>query len=571
MANNQPKKDSPKKQKKKKTKKPLISVGVHVADVDSSSSPRQVAGQYAYQDGVKDEEPLKSRNLNLTNEYNVANVATPAELVAGTSTTDEKGVAVYFVPPAKNGLGVFVGTRKAETTFHNDSDQMIHVTGSWCKNWSDEVDVVDTVEPFSLEIQPMSSKTTSCKKEWNWPLMTDIGTGVPNAYLMMRYYVHSSDAWSEKYKATLLENEGAPKITEKMKEATCLRRVTDIDYITTGGLVDDELATNLMAVGSFADFGDVNTINGTRPYPPLPWTSPEFKGRSGKDTKTITHFGVTPSVTQDRAAPKFLDVTVDLSGTGKMGIGTYPVDYYDDLYGWGSMTTLVCPSRENVSEDQAPDPWLNTYTTPDCSDDSNMEWELPVLSSMTLDENGNDSAFVGGRFKYFEQGSAYVLWDYIRQRPLLTGWGYNGYEGDYLYCGPKVFTGQKTVLRGVTASGFMREGKQVPKIPKINFVAVFSVVCSIIEVLYIASQAIAAHFERDAALQRLVKDSAYLIREEAKQLAAKEGLAAFLAMQDREHGSDKPRPRPRRDSSTPLDRRVVNRESHHRSRTAIDR
>lgn len=528
---------NPKKSQKKKQKAFRASVPA----VKRVTTPKGVnEGYYAYQDDVTEEDPIKERHLSHTMEYLVKQIATPAEMADGHADLNrELGVAVYFVPPAKNTLGTFVGKKEVNSTFHNDSDQTIVIAGAWCKNWSDELEAIDTLEPFRLEIPANSSRTAVCKKQWNWP-MFPAETDAPARYLMMRYYVHSSDAWSEKYKATSLTDEGGkPHLETATKDVTAYRRVDSIHYYTTGGATDDEAATNLIGVGSFVEFSDIHLITGTEPTPPMPYKTQELTGRIAGTTKKISFFGHPQGGYRERSLPTYQDVVVDFSGTEKIGLGVFPVDYYDDRYGWGGMMMLCQVSRKDIDEDNTPEPWKNTYTTPDMHENDQVEWELPALASLTLDENSDDMASVAGRYRYSEAQGCYVLWDHMRNQPALVGSGYDSFQGNYIFYGPKVFTGPKTVIRGVVPGAFV-EGKSAPQL-KISWGAVFAVVSTIIEVLYVASQALGHHYNKESAMLKYTDPEAYKKQQKKVTKEAKKSLDAFLTKQEEDYGKLRPR------------------------------
>lgn len=536
---NEAKKPKKKNQKKKQKVKPTsINLTKRVTNVRGAAD-----GYYAYQDDVKEEDPIKERHLSHTMEFIVGNIATPNDVATGNAGENvDKGVAVYFIPPAKNTLGTFVGKKEVSSEFHNDSDQTIVIAGGWCKNWSDDIEVIDTVEPFRLEIPPMSSRKTSCKKQWNWPMFSaDTAQSIPARYLMMRYYVHSSDAWSEKYKATSLVDEGGtPVLDTEMKNVTAYRRVDSIHYYTTGGATDDEAATNLMGHGTFYEFADIHLINGTKPFPPTPYKMQEMTGRIAGTNKKISFFGHPPQGYVESDMPVYQDVIVNLSGTEKVGLGVYPVDYYDEKYGWGGMLMLCTISKQNIADDTAPEPWKNTYTTPDMSGNSHIEWELPALGSLTLDEVNDDMASVAGRYKYSEAEGCYVLWDYMRNQPSLIGSGYNSFKGDYIFYAPKCFTGPKTVIKGVIPGSFKRDQSAAPQL-KITWGAVFAVVSTIIEVLYVASQALGHHFKGQKDMLKFTDPAAYLEEQEKITKDSTSKLNAFLEQQEKDYGKLRPR------------------------------
>jgi len=484
---------------------------------------------YSYQDDVAQEDPLKERKFTHVVEAIVGSIATPAEVQAGKGEMGKaKGQAVYFMPPTASGLGTFVGMKAVSMTFHNDTDQKLVVNGAWTKNWSEEADVVDQIEPFSLELKPGASKTTAAKKQWNFVFCPANGESVPARLLMMRYYVHASDAWSEKYKATSLTvTEGTPTLTEEMKKVTAYRRVTNISYYTIGGVVDDETPTDLVGYGKFQDLSEIGNVDGSKPTPPEPYEGASLSGRTGQTRKRVSTFGM-PSrpVRSDETNPAYQDVVVNLSTTDKIGLGVFPMDYYDDEYGWAGMLMLVTVSKKEVDEDSVPSPWKNTYTVPDVSGNSTLEWEIPVLGSLTLDEVNDDTAIVGGRYRYFEPAGAYVLWDCMRGKPALVGSGYGSYEGSYKFYGPKVFTGKKTVLRAVLPGAF-----KTRSVAAISWVGVFSVVCKIIEVLYLLGKAAGVYEERDRVMQPLLDPKAYTERNQAIAAEAHERLRKFAQYQ----------------------------------------
>jgi hypothetical protein len=521
-------------------------------------------GYYAYQDDVTEEDPLKDRALSHTMEYIVTNIATPEEMANGKALSGvEKGTAVYFVPPAANSLGTFVGKKEASSEFFNDSDQVIIVAGAWCKNWSEKEGIVDTVEPFRLEIPPRSSKKTFAERKWNWPLFAaDGSSGAPARYMMMRYYVHSSDAWSAKYEASAVTTDGQDAVYSAMKEVTAYRRVDEVKFYTSGGVKDDEDPTNLLGIGTFANFADIHLVNGTEPFPPMPYKMHELTGRIAGTKKKIKFFGVPKNGYRAGSSPVFQDVVVDLSNTDKIGLGTYPVDYYDDDYGWGGCVTLCSFSKSDITDNKPPGIWLNTYTSPNMAQNMSVEWELPSLASLSMDESNTDSCFVGGRFKYSDELGCYVLWDYMRNKPSLVGWGYGSFDGDYIFYGPKCFTSKQTVVRGVVPpphalgarlddDGSLIEPPLVPPL-QITWGAVFSIVCTIIEVIYVASQALGAHLDREQAMLRFIDPKAYRKQQRKIEQKGQGKLQAFVADQDWRYGKLKP-PRPPIPPHRPLD------------------
>lgn len=476
--------------------------------------------QYAYQDDIAQEDPVKERKLLHVVEFKVGSVATPAEMEAGSGESGKaKGQAVFFIPPTAGGLGTFIGMKSAAMTFHNDTDQKLVVNGAWTKNWSLQQEVVDTIEPFSLEIQPRSKKTTECKHQWNFPFCPADGQTVPARLLLMRYYVHGSDAWSEKYKATdLTVTEGVPLLTEKMKDVTAYRRTLSMSYHTIGGVIDDETPTELIGFGKFQNFSDIGAIDGTEPMPPMPSVN-ELKGRSGKIKRRFTTFGMSANPVTDKASnPTYQDVVVNLSGTDKIGLGVYPVDYYDEVYGWGGVLMLVSVSKKEMDEDTMPAPWLNTYTTPDVSNNSTLEWELPALGTLTLDETNDDNAIVAGRYKFAEEFGGFVLWDYGRGKPVLVGSGYGSFQGGYQFYGPKVFTGKKTVIKAVMPGAFRADKLSTRGI---TWLGVFTVVCKVIEVLYLLGKTLGIYGERDAAMERMTNPIGYMKKQAAKEAEAR--------------------------------------------------
>jgi len=487
--------------------------------------------QYSYQDDTSNEDPIKERKVSHTVEFVVTSVATPAEMQLGSAESGKlKGQAVYFQPTSLENLGTYVGHKEASSTFHNDSDQKIVVTGAWCKNWSLDVDTVDTTESFRLEVPAGGKKTTVCKNQWNFPLFQADGETVPARLLMMRYFVHSSDAWSEKYKATSFEVPGGtPSLNEMMKNVTVYRRVDKSTYYTIGGQMDDESPVSLIGWGKFKNFDDVNLIDGKSPTPPMPKTT-KMVGRDGLRKETINVFGISkdPYKAPNGTVATYQDVNVNLSTTDKIGLGVYPIDYYDETYGWGGMLVLVTVSRKDVEADAVPTPWLNTYTTPDMTNNSTLEWELPALGSVTMDETNDDMAVVAGRFRFFEEAGAFVLWDYNRAKPALIGSGYGSFSGAYQFYGPKVFTGKKTVIRAVIAPSFT---EKTPSPHVITWGGVFLVVSTVIKVLYLVGQALGAYDDRDKAMKPYLDPLSYKMDQELTGSAARSKLCAFQEKQ----------------------------------------
>lgn len=535
--------------KAKKKKKPSSSPS-NSAKVKGMDPRATDGGQIAYQDIVMDEDPIKLRKLVQEVEFKVVTVATPDEVASGTGSTPgtgrDKGQGMYFAPPNKTNLGTFVGMKKVSSTFTNLSDEMITVVGAFPKNWSGDMAKVDTIEGFKLEIPPNKSRTVSAKSEWNFPMYASgqvpfKGSGaeegdvldMPLRAMVLRYYVHASDAWSERYKATLLKEGSAGQsntVVSAYKDVTAYKRCDTIEYYTINGVVDDEASTKLIGLFTFTNFDDIGNINGDNPQPAFP-SKGRIRGRAGKNSKTMVHFGNQGNLNSDEA--EIIHVSFDIRPAEKKGLGVYPVDYHDSEYGWGAYLYLCQWSLEDVQENRAPEPWLNTYTTPDMSRNSRIEWEVPALGSLSLDEVNDDTACVAGRYKYWSDVDAYVLWDHIREKPALVGSGYNSIKGDWKFYVPKMFCGPKSAIIGIDPPAFKKDKAFDDTI---SWLAVIDVVSTIVEVLYVVGKALYEHYDKETMMERHNDPIGFKKRMEAITASSAKKIGELHAKQIAEHG-----------------------------------